>query len=95
VLAVYGSLEGIPVRGSQWQVPSLRGALGLAASLEQHGDEVRLYRELARLRTDAPLPQRHPEELRWDGTPRQTWRAFCSRWGLARLSERPHRWRDD
>jgi 5'-3' exonuclease len=94
VLARYGSIEAIPERARDWDVPSLRGAATLAASLTQHRDEVLLYRELARLRLDAPLPERDPGELRWDGTPREAWQAFCRQWGLARLRDRPHRWRD-
>jgi 5'-3' exonuclease len=95
VLAVYGSLEGIPPRASHWEVPSLRGAPVLAATLRDHWDEAQLYRDLARLRTTAdgvPIPQASAEDLRWDGVPRGRWEAFCDEWGLARLRSRPHRW---
>jgi len=95
VLAVYGSLEGIPQRASHWEVPSLRGAPVLAATLREHWDEAQLYRDLARLRTTADgvdIPQGSPDELRWDGAPRARWEAFCDEWGLARLKTRPHRW---
>ena len=95
VLAVYGSLEGIPPRASHWEVPSLRGAPVLAATLRDHWDEAQLYRNLARLRTTAdgvPIPQASAEELRWDGAPRDRWESFCDEWGLARLRSRPHRW---
>jgi 5'-3' exonuclease len=95
VLAVYGSLEGIPQRASHWEVPSLRGAPVLAATLREHWDEAQLYRDLARLRTTADgvdIPQASPDELRWDGAPRARWEAFCEEWGLARLKTRPHRW---
>jgi 5'-3' exonuclease len=95
VLARYGTLEAIPERASAWDVPSLRGSATLAASLAQHAEEVRLYRTLARLRTDVPLPQHDPEQLRWDGAPRAAWEAFCDEWGLRRLRERPHRWREE
>jgi 5'-3' exonuclease len=92
VLAVYGALDRIPRHVSEWQVPGLRNAPFLAASLEENEGDVRLYRELARLRTDAPLPERTPAELEWRGAPRREWQAFCRRWGLERLLERPHRW---
>jgi 5'-3' exonuclease len=95
VLTVYGSLEGIPPRASHWEVPSLRGAPVLAATLRDHWDEAQLYRDLARLRTTADgvaIPQRSAAELRWDGVPRERWEAFCDEWGLARLRSRPHRW---
>jgi hypothetical protein len=59
-------------------------------------DEALLYRDLARLRTAAdgvPIPQDDVEQLRWAGADRERWHAFCDQWGLARLRERPHRWR--
>ena len=40
-----------------------------------------LYRTLARLRLDTPIPQRHAAELEWRGAPRATWEAFCDRLG--------------
>jgi 5'-3' exonuclease len=93
VLDRYGTLEAIPARASEWDVP-VRNAVGLAAVLRDRNAEVLLYRTLARLRTDAPLPQRSPDELRWDGAPRLAWTAFCDELGLPRLRDRPHRWRD-
>ena len=98
VLAVYGSLEEIPARASQWEVPSLRGGPLLAATLRDRWDEAMLYRPLARLRTaedGVSIPESSPEELRWLGAPRDRWEAFCDEWGLERLRARPHRWHDD
>ena len=98
VLARYGSLEAIPERASAWDVPSLRGAVTLAATLRGQWDDVLLYRSLARLRTEAdgvPIPQSAPDELRWRGAPREGWQAFCDRWGLPRLRDRPHRWQGE
>lgn len=92
VLDRYGSIDAIPPRAADWDVPGLRGAPALAASLAEHQAELELYRELARLRTDAPLPQRDPDELRWNGVPRDRWEAFCETWGLDRLRRRPHLW---
>ena len=97
VLSRYGSLEAIPERASAWDVPSLRGAVALAATLHEGRQAAHLFRSLARLRTTddgVDIPQRDVEELRWAGTPRATWLAFCERWGLDRLAGRPHRWRD-
>jgi 5'-3' exonuclease len=94
VLRRYGSLEAIPARASDWDVP-VRGAATLAATLRDHRDEVFLYRTLARLRTDAPLPENSVEDLRWLGAPRARWQAFCDEIGLARLRSRPHRWLPD
>jgi 5'-3' exonuclease len=95
VLAVYGSLEAIPPKASHWEVPSLRGAPVLAATLRDHWDEAMLYRSLAQLRTEADgveIPQAAAAELEWRGAPRDRWEAFCDDWGLTRLRARPHRW---
>jgi 5'-3' exonuclease len=97
VLSVYGSLDAIPQRGSQWQVPSVGGAVRLAATLADHWTEAMLYRDLARLRTaddGVVIPQANVEELRWRGAPRASWEGFCDEWGLDRLRARPHRWLD-
>ncbi len=97
VLARYGSLEAVPSAASDWDVPGLRGAPALAATLRDRMDEALLYRDLARLRTTADgvsIPQADVDELRWQGADRARWHAFCEAWGLARLAERPHRWRD-
>ncbi|MFM2106000.1 MAG: hypothetical protein RL338_1032 [Chloroflexota bacterium] len=92
VLARYGRLEAIPRDAAAWEVP-VRGAERLAATLRERFDEALLFRELATLRRDSPLPERDPDELRWLGTPRDGWRAFCDEMGLTRLADRPHRWR--
>ena len=92
VLRRYGSIDAIPARASAWEVPGLSGAVRLAAVLAEQREAALLYRTLARLRLDAPLPQASPAELEWQGAPRATWEAFCDHWGLARLRARPHRW---
>ena len=97
VLARYGHLEDVPDRASAWEVPGIAGgrAMSLAASLRDHMDEALLYRDLARLRTaedGVKIRQTDPDELRWEGAPRDAWEAFCDEWGLARLATRPHRW---
>ena len=97
VLRRYGGLEDIPRRASEWDVPSLRGAVPLAATLVEQWDAAILYRTLARLRTaddGVVIPQTEPDELAWQGAPRERWLAFCETWGLPRLADRPHRWRD-
>ena len=38
-------------------------------------------------------PSRTIDELRWRGTDRVAWEAFCERWDLPGLRRRPHRWR--
>ena len=93
VLRRYGSIDAIPPRASAWDV-KVPGAVRLAAVLEEQHDDAILYRTLARLRLDAPIPQATADDLEWRGAPRATWQAFCDRWGLERLRARPHRWRD-
>jgi 5'-3' exonuclease len=100
VLDRYGHLEDIPERASAWEVPGVGGgrAVTLAATLRDHWREALLFRDLARLRTvedGVPLRQQDVAALRWDGTPREAWEAFCDEWGLERLRSRPHRWLDE
>jgi len=97
VLAVYGSIDGIPEKASMWEVQGVGGAraASLAASRRDHHPEALLYRSLARLRfveDGVEIPQQSAAELEWRGTPRAGWEAFCDRWGLDRLRSRPHRW---
>lgn len=94
VLRRYGSLEAIPEKASEWDV-KVAGAVRLAAVLAEQRADAELYRHLARLRLDTPIPQQTPDELRWDGAPRATWEAFCDQYGLDRLRDRPHRWRGE
>jgi 5'-3' exonuclease len=95
VLARYGTLEAIPASGGAWDVPGIRGAVTLAATLREQMADALLYRDLARLRTTAdgvPIPERDVEDLRWDGAHRADWQALCDELGLPRLRTRPHRW---
>jgi 5'-3' exonuclease len=94
VLRVFGSIDDIPPKASEWQVPGLGGAVRLAAVLAEQHDAAILYRTLARLRLDTPIPQRRAADLEWLGAPRAEWEGFCDRWGLERLRSRPHRWRE-
>jgi 5'-3' exonuclease len=95
VLRRYGSIDDIPPKASQWEVPGVTGAVRLAAVLAEQRNDALLYRTLARLRLDTPIPQRAAADLEWQGVPRAGWETFCDRWGLERLRTRPHRWRDD
>jgi 5'-3' exonuclease len=94
LLARHGRLEAIPDDAAAWDVP-VRGPERLAATLRERRADASLFRLLATLRTDAPLAEQDPEDLRWRGTPRGAWTGFCARWGLPGLAGRPHRWRDD
>ena len=93
VLRRYPHLEDIPDSVRQWDV-GVRGAATLAVSLREHRPEALLYRELALLRTDAPIPQNDPDELRWQGVPRAPFEAMIKRLDEPRLRFRVPRWRD-
>ena len=92
VLRRYGSIDAIPARASEWDVRGVTGAVRLAAVLADQRADALLYRTLARLRLDAPLPQAAAAELEWRGAPQAAWQAFCDEWELPRLRDRPHRW---
>ena len=74
LLAVYGTVEAIPRRSADWGV-ELRGAMRLAATLDGRREEARLYKQLATLATDVPLPETLPE-LRWSGAHEERYRAL-------------------
>ncbi len=65
LLLRYDHLEGIPERDKDWQV-AVRGAERLAATLRDRMDDAKLYRKLATLVTDVPLPG-DLESLRYRG----------------------------
>ncbi len=90
LLAHYEHLEAIPDLPHDWKVKP-RGALNLAATLQAERQDAMLYRTLATLRTDVPLPQ-SLEELRWKGVPRERFLAWCDSVGTTSLKTRPHRW---
>lgn len=88
MLARYDRLEGIPLEESQWDV-SIRGATALAASLRTHWDDALLFRDLATLRTDAPVFETI-DELEWKG-PTADFPALCEGLGAAELAEQATR----
>ncbi len=65
VLARYGHIEAIPFDPSEWDV-TVRGAARLATALADGYDEAMLFRDLATLRTSAPVFE-SVEDLRWTG----------------------------
>ena len=93
VLARFGHLEGIPANAGEWHV-DVRSSATLNATLRDHWSETLLYRRLATLVADVPLPQSDPAELRWRGARRAEFTALCEELGQPRLAERPHLWRD-
>jgi 5'-3' exonuclease len=92
VLSRYGHLESIPERAAQWDVSIRNGPL-LAATLRERWDEALLYRELATLRTDAPVDE-PLSALEWQGAPRAAIEALAADLGAADLRFRVPRWAD-
>jgi 5'-3' exonuclease len=91
VLAHYAHLEHIPEDGARWQVP-VRGARALAETLAAARDRVGLYRQLATLRRDAPLPE-SLRQLEWRGPDLTALRALAAQLGddrIVELAERTH-----
>lgn len=65
VLAHYRHLEAIPAAAADWAV-TVRSAAALAQSLTAARDDALLYRRLATLRRDVPLPEAL-DDLCWRG----------------------------
>ena len=93
VLARFTHLEAIPAAVGDWHV-DVRSAAGLNVTLRARWDEALLYRRLATLRLDAPLPQTDPEELLWRGARRDAFAALCEELGARGLAQRPQLWQD-
>jgi 5'-3' exonuclease len=79
ILAAYGTLEAIPPDETAWSV-SIRSAKQLAGNLRKMSSECALYKTLATLRTDVPLPQ-SLDDLLWRGAHRNELTALCDRLG--------------
>jgi 5'-3' exonuclease len=76
VLRVYGHLESIPDAPGQWDVPGLRGAARLAATLAEQREDAELFRTLATLVTDLEVGA--VDDWRWTG-PTEELGAWCDR----------------
>jgi 5'-3' exonuclease len=88
VLAHYQHLESIPRLAADWDVP-VRGAQRLATTLAEQRDRALLFRDLATLRTDAPVSA-DVDALRWTG-PHPDWSAWVERLGTRSLEARASR----
>ncbi len=93
VLGRFGHLESIPANVGEWHV-DVRSPGQLNATLRVRWSDAQLFRRLATLATDVPLPQGDPDELLWQGARRTEFTALCEELGQPRLAERPHLWRD-
>lgn len=76
VLGRYGRLDAVPDDAADWDV-TVRGAARLAAELAARRDLARRFRDLATLRTDAPLFD-SVDDLAWSG-PRPAFFDLCAR----------------
>jgi 5'-3' exonuclease len=94
LLARHVHLEDIPADAGRWP-PGIRGAAQLASNLAFARDAALLFRRLATLRLDVPVPD-SLEDLRWRGVPRERFEAWCAQVGaralLAPADGRATRW---
>jgi 5'-3' exonuclease len=79
VLARYGAIDDIPDDEREWAV-RVRGAANLARNLRERRGEAALFKRLARLRADVPLPETL-DDLRWTGVPRGGLEDLCAEIG--------------
>lgn len=93
VLARYLHIEEIPDDAARWEI-KVRGAASLAESLRTRRQDAMLYKTLATLRRDVPLPERL-EDLEWRGARRAALSALCQETGDSQLMARVPRWRDE
>ena len=92
VLFQYKHLEKIPAEAQKWTVAGVTPgrAAALAESLSAHRNEALLYRRLATLRRDVPIPQ-NLRDLQWRGAhPRL--RDLCHQLGDDKLPQRIQKW---
>lgn len=87
VLQEFVFLERIPLEASTWHC-ALRHKEQLAATLRAYWEDVLLFKRLASLRQDVPLPQQGLGELVWTGVDLDVFSAFCERLGFDKLFER-------
>jgi 5'-3' exonuclease len=83
LLARHVHLEDVPADPALWP-PGIRGAAQLASNLAFARDAALLFRRLATLRLDVPLPD-SLEDLHWRGVPRARFEAWCAELGARAL----------
>jgi len=82
VLTVWKHIQHIPDDPAQWNVPGLRGADRLAASLKEQREQAMLYQKLATLRRDCPIVC-DLDALVWRGINRELLEPLCAEIGLS------------
>jgi 5'-3' exonuclease len=80
LLMKFTSIEAIPDDHTKWGV-DVRGAEKLAASLREGRTDAMLYKKLATLRLDCPIPC-SVDELEWKGPDQAAIAALCHELGL-------------
>ncbi len=75
LLRHFGRIEDIPDDPARWGIP-VRGAGALAASLSGLREQAALYKTLATLRCDVPLPETL-HDLEWKGARRKELQTLC------------------
>ncbi|MGK0259942.1 MAG: 5'-3' exonuclease, partial [Candidatus Azotimanducaceae bacterium] len=88
LLQEYRHIEQIPLEADAWSV-TVRGAPRLAATLAEQREDALLYRDLAVLRTDVPLPHSFAD-LHWQGAPQDLFEDMAKR--LGGIAARPAYW---
>ena len=88
VLARYAHLEDVPQRLEDWEV-SVRGGAALVHTLREQWEDALLFRDLATLRTDAPVFE-SIDELDWKG-PRPEFESLCASMNAVGLWQRAMR----
>jgi 5'-3' exonuclease len=94
VLSKFGHLESIPQKVSEWQIPGMGAgrAANLSSSFDDNREAAFLYRTLATLRTDVPLPQTLAD-LEWKGALPQL-KQLCAELDDKTTPERVTKWRE-
>ncbi len=85
VLARYVHLEQIPPSAGQWDVPGLRGAAKLSATLQDNLADAYLFRQIATVERDVPVGT--VDDWRWTG-PTAEFAAICDEIGSRSLPSR-------
>ena len=80
LLMKFTSIENIPDDAAKWGV-DVRGADKLAATLRESRADAMLYKKLATLRRDCPIPST-VDELEWKGPNHASIAALCEELGL-------------
>lgn len=86
LLSRYCHLEDIPRDEREWDI-KVRGAAALAEQLRSHEQEALLYRKLATLCTDVPLPY-SLDDMQYSGTDEKRLKSVEETWGISILPRR-------